>query len=751
MGSHADIFSQCLQEAARASQPALVNSLDHAVLALQMAQSLNTDTFERDTQERAWQGLLEHKDRWCAQYPIALLAAFCDPAAGTGSSTTWVNSVAGEDETTDENDLASLPLLREVVPTIGQTLAEFNGWLNSARGFVNVSLAFNPVRPEVYTETLWALLTEAGAGLTVQTLWAEHLAEPLARELKRVYEQLIHFLEKADVRSANYRAQTTATTVARNKSAPSPATGMPAVEVTKPRPTPPSAPPRVYVADLPVHAAETADKKDVPPVVLAPMPQALTPVAPQASAPRTLTPQAVQGQAPARPTPKPRSPSPDQLLGMEVVKKRVQDLAQDPLLPQQVREAMVMLQPALLRLIMVDSHFFSEQNLPARRLMAAVAERSKSYPDPSGPAFLLFSDAVSQTFGLLHKLPVVDARSFQRALDQLQQLWDEQDHLAEEKVEEEQRRRVTQFVAHRLALAGQIAQTLQQQHDLDQVPVPVPVLDFLRGPWALVVAHAQLTGPAGQADAEGFEALVADLLWSINPLVTLQRPARLVTMIPALLDSLHAGLATLAPELPDTGAFFDVLEKLHQPALKLRRLRNQRDADDSGAAPLQEDLGATASLPEESPSALRGLEVAELDLLDAKALAQVIEASGPLDPQQTLLSLHEGSWVDLYSQHSWQRAQLVWADPRGTLFMFVSHGGQPHSMTKRSCERLIKDGLLRLTVRHGHAADRLNRVDKHEAPTRAPKSAVVESYRPAGQKRFQPLPSEPRAFEESKL
>lgn len=394
MGSHADVFNECLQEAANASLPALANSLDHAVLALQMAQSLNADTFERDTMERAWQGLLEHKDRWCAQYPIALSAAFFDPAAGTGASTTWVNSVAGEDETSDETDLASLTLLHEVLPAIGQTLAEFNGWLNSARGFVNVSMAFNPVRPEVYTETLWSLLTEAGAGQRVQALWVEHLAEPLARELKRVYEQLIHFLENADVRSANYRAQVMAATAARNKAGPSPK--IKAAAVTKPRPAPPPADPWVDVEDktvdtpvasppldLPVQKALASDHNNAQKRGTALPPQALTMTAPQTSEPPT--PQPVQGQAPARALTKP-PPSTDQLLGMEVVKKRVQSMAQNPLLPQQVREAMVMLQPALLRLVMADSHFFSEQNLPARRLMEAVAERSMSYPDQTRPA-----------------------------------------------------------------------------------------------------------------------------------------------------------------------------------------------------------------------------------------------------------------------------------------------------------------------------------------------------------------------------
>jgi hypothetical protein len=51
--------------------------------------------------------------------------------------------------------------------------------------------------------------------------------------------------------------------------------------------------------------------------------------------------------------------------------------------------------------------------------------------------------------------------------------------------------------------------------------------------------------------------------------------------------------------------------------------------------------------------------------------------------------------VDLYSHREWLRAQLIWASSKGTLFMFVSRGGRPHSMTKRSCERLIASRLLR--------------------------------------------------------
>ena len=43
----------------------------------------------------------------------------------------------------------------------------------------------------------------------------------------------------------------------------------------------------------------------------------------------------------------------------------------------------------------------------------------------------------------------------------------------------------------------------------------------------------------------------------------------------------------------------------------------------------------------------------------------------------------------------WRRAQLHWTSENGTLFMFISRGGRPHSMTRRTCEKLIRERQLR--------------------------------------------------------
>jgi hypothetical protein len=67
-------------------------------------------------------------------------------------------------------------------------------------------------------------------------------------------------------------------------------------------------------------------------------------------------------------------------------------------------------------------------------------------------------------------------------------------------------------------------------------------------------------------------------------------------------------------------------------------------------------------------------------------------------------TLTTGSWVDLALGDNWVRAQLTWASPQRTLFMFISGGGLAHSMSLRTLERLRGLGLIRL-VSDGRVMD----------------------------------------------
>ena len=202
--------------------------------------------------------------------------------------------------------------------------------------------------------------------------------------------------------------------------------------------------------------------------------------------------------------------------------------------------------------------------------------------------------------------------------------------------------------------------------------------------------------------------------------------------------------------------------KLHRPVLKLRRLKSQRDAEESNIAPLEseeepvtpaerlEKLRALSAAPLwmgrndldaagfEDTQPTQPAELAELTIRDNKTadlaegegsekvtLIHLSEATLPLPANEDMAHrsdqakeqaalvvsrLKTGCWVDLYSKRQWLRAQLIWASSHATLFMFISHGGQPHSMTKRSCEKLIAQRLLRPVDTQGVVAEALDAV-----------------------------------------
>ncbi|TXH48374.1 MAG: DUF1631 family protein [Burkholderiaceae bacterium] len=412
-----------------------------------------------------------------------------------------------------------------------------------------------------------------------------------------------------------------------------------------------------------------------------------------------------------------------QVLGLEVVHKVVNQVAQDPRLLMPVRESIVALEPSLLRLAMVDPRYFSDEQHPGRRLVETVAQRSFKYNDEFAGEFSEFFDPVARCFNGLNALPQVEnAEPFATALTDLQTLWSEQDRSGETR--RDQVVQAMRQAEERQSQADQIAYDLSLRSDLESVPGVV--LDFLYGPWALVMANARIADGGRQLDPGGYGAVITDLLWSVKLEQTLKEPAKLIAMIPGVLGKLRSGLNSLGQGPKECDTFFGALMKLHEPVLELRRLRSQRDLSESQPMPLEIPLpDIPAATPEQrtpkashqpwlGPKEQNAAGFEEPAASDRAPLASAADssamplepASGPaplldgegLDqpsPGEVLLGLREGSWVDLYSKGQWLRAQLVWASTKGTLFMFVSHGGQPHSMTKRSCEKLILQRHLR--------------------------------------------------------
>ncbi|AYQ28014.1 MULTISPECIES: DUF1631 family protein [unclassified Polaromonas] len=863
MASQPDVLQSCLQAAAKAARAALEQCIEDAVAGLQVAETQSTKVSERDEMATAWRELQKHKPAWATQYPADLLAHFKANAAvaaqaartpeaspeqiaasAAASSSAFASLTHASFSLVDDSHVSqaieSSRLLQLVLPAVEQSLAELNKLISSVQGLPNVRPDLNPLRPDVFAQTLREMVAASNAEPPVAALWFRFLAPPLGRELKRLYERIINQLELANVQGASYRVLQTPASAGRRRgqggngsSAAAMGTGSgngggggtgfdgPGGEggfgEGNAAPAPQYADLSNYeirdelFQDFLFHGGgnahhglapsyyQTVEKeltalREAPDSGSAPLAESRPGyLSDYEGMPAVDRPQRLVNErshldaevwgsyaqprerAIIRTQLKKEAQQVGQVLGLEVVRKLVNQVAQDPRLLVPVREAIVALEPSLLRLAMVDPRFFSDEGHAGRRVMERVAQRSFKYNDEFSPEFLAFFEPVTRAFNELNGLTIEDAQPFGMVLASLEYGWDEQDQQ-----ESQNRSNVLQalrFAEERQTQADQIAFELSTRSDLEQVPGLV--LDFLFGPWALAMAHAKLADTRNQIDPMGFGSVVPDLLWSVKREVTLKRPAKLIEMIPGLLSKLHEGLELLGQDPRESEPFFEGLMKLHRPVLKLRRLKSRRDAEESGAMPLEpDDLSSTpealpatpeqrrakaaahpwlareeldaagfedtlptapgdlAPLEEEheKPAAQKAAEAKEatdsggqeLDSSHAELLAeQQATASAPpamaqSDAERLLLNLRSGHWVDLYSRRRWLRAQLIWASTRGTLFMFVSHGGQPHSMTKRSCERLIRERLLRPVDSHGVVAQALDVVASEAAAQTAP-------------------------------
>ena len=781
MSADSSLLDQCFARILREVPQTLGRCIDAAVSSLQQAESQGHEVVVRERAARSWWSLLQQRSALTAQYPGRLEQAFRQgsEAGHTSALARLSDSSLLElvDDSAVNESLEATRLLQALMPVVEQALAMVDARMSSLIGLETVHAEKNPIRPSVFVRTLRDLMSERESDAQVRTLWLQHVAPPLARELCQLYEQVALMLQRANVQEASYRIRLVADVPSSSKMSPLSSggrleEGMGATHWGGYGAPPEAAevpPARLRMGDLAreqtplqhevmqaflageegvfgarldnsyyeqvrrelarvdAHAAlpqldevvierERNQYRDLPVVD---RPARLVNVGSQLSADRWGEYAAPHERSRVLLELKHQADKVAQAVGLDVVRKLVNQVARDPLLLAPVREAVVALEPALLRLAMAEPRYFNQDDHPARRLIENVAQRSFRYNDEFSPEFDAFFEPLREKVSSLNAAASPDAAPFAQALTDLQAHWEEAD--AEEEARKQRQLDALRFAEARQELADQIAWEISHRPDIYNVPGIV--LDFLYGSWSLVIASAQLTHPDDGPDPFGFRKVISHLLWSTRREVTLRQPRQLFEIVPGMLQTLRKGLDMLGKSPEETQTFFDALLKLHEPVLRLRRLKARSDHATSGSMPLEieaddevPDTGLELATPEQQkPRPPEQPWIGERELASAGFVDTLPSGHGELDEDVTgagspaedesiapaddlaslLVGLHVGGWVDLYSGGEWLRAQLVWASAKGSLFMFTSRGGRAHTMTRRSCERLFAKRWLR--------------------------------------------------------
>jgi hypothetical protein len=393
-------------------------------------------------------------------------------------------------------------------------------------------------------------------------------------------------------------------------------------------------------------------------------------------------------------------------VAMEVVGRMMDNIAQDGRLLAPVQRAVQNLEPAIKQLVQHDGRFFTDEAHPARQLLDELTQRSLAFKAESADGFDQFMRLLNEAVGHLAATDIHDAGPFDTVLKALHAAWDSQEQKI--KSQQEAKEKMLLQAEQREMLAEKIAADIRKLPDLEQVPADI--LDFVTGPWADVVALAQVAQPEGlngsEGDPGGYLALVPLLLWSAQPALTRAEPDRLTKAIPGILAKVRAGLKTIQHPPTQTSSFLQRLVGLHQAAF--------------------EKPARVAVVPEPEPKP--ELEPESHAVKPASELP-VAEVSGTEPPDSALAapvddSLYAdfvvGVWVELITNRRAVRTQLTWASPHGTLFLFTAADGSTQSMTRRMRNKLASEGFLRVVA------------DAPPATARAPdaKVATLQAKKP---------------------
>lgn len=637
------------------------------------------------------------------------------------------------------------------------SLAELNTLICSTLGLGVVNADRNPLRPQIYINALKAVVEQTGLPPTTQLDWLSAMSTTLGQELRAMYTQLCTSLQNQGVVAAGYMVVQTPSAAGAGGSGVGRGVAQDAYLAPSLQ-TPAGMPVAVGNAPPAVHAAPAAPKDatlltldklrrllsgelDAPQAQLSPMEQfaqrfsrefesdAALSLAPasdfDATVPAALEAlkemqqvdevvQRLQQRRGATPGPaqvgdtsveavraqlRSHSRGVGQALSLEVITLMVDNIARDGRLLAPIQQLIRRLEPPLLRLALVDPRLFTNKQHPARVLVQEVADHSQAFASPQAEGFAEFVSGVEQAFVLLGQAPIENAEPFEQVLQVLREEWNEAKQRHERS--HDQAVQALQNAEQRNVLAEKIAQDIALLRDAQQVQAVV--LDFLCGPWAQVVAQSRLAAPTTDGSAaERYQSLVSDLLWSAHPDRGRKDTPKLIRLVPPLLGTLREGLDTIHYPSTKTSAFFEALMGLHQRAF---RAEAKPVAQPATVVP-EAGAGAAARIqlvdegnPWVAPEEARASNF--MDLPDASADRHSPSATPALpatiaDRDAANAGMTIGCWVELLVNGQWVRTQLTWISSHASLFLFTSAVGEAQSMTRRSRDKLVAAGHLRV-------------------------------------------------------
>ena len=741
---YAALYQATLEDAATGGAAIMTDLVKAVRKTLHERVQLSRDLREREFHENALRLLYAQEQDLRTQYPQALLAAFRAPEPIAKSPTRSMDEVQFDqlelmDDMQVQESVSMARAQQMALLTAEVSLGELNTLISTTLGLPTVRPERNPLRPDVFLQVLKQVIERAPISSAVRVDWISIMGIALGAELRELYTRLANSLRSQGVQAAGYVVTPAPGSAGLGRGslggggqgAPGSAEREALVaEALRERHV---ADPALLTLDrlhkllageleaqgvnqrMAAFSAQFSQSFETPtlrPVETHGMDFATTmPAALEALTEMKQVDRVVQRLEQRRGAPvrmaqadavqkaceaiRRRASGVAKTLSLEVVSLMVDNIAHDPRLLPPVHALVRSLEPALMQLALVDPRFFIDKQHVARELLQDITHRSLAFSDEFHVGFVRFCDVVQDALAPLaaEGVQVQGPEPFAKALQQLRALW-----LAEARAQEAARQQAVRALQHaeqRNVLAEKIARDIDAHPDAGLVPAVVTA--FLCGPWAQVVAQARVQGGAGSKAADKYQALISAMLWSTHPVLARENIAKLTRLVPLLIATLREGLETIHYPATKTSAFLESLMGLHQQVFS-----GTASGAPPAAAPLENVVQPARARPvQDGDPWIAPEEARDSNLMEFPEFNQTVDLP-PLVPDLStpgsvgVAGVPLGSWVELMFQDQWVRMQLTWSSPHGTLFLFTGADGRTRSMTRRSHDKLLAAGHLRI-------------------------------------------------------
>ncbi|MCZ4312849.1 DUF1631 family protein [Comamonadaceae bacterium G21597-S1] len=697
---HAVLYQATIDHAVRGAPDLMARLVAHARAALRDQESRAHDARERERLTASRRHLNQCEGEAVRRFAEELQAAFGRMAAleqpvAVDAGQPHFDEIAGMDAAQAEQSVENARVRHAVQIAADRALVELNGLICELLGLKQVQLERNPLRPAVYVDAVAAALAQLSVSPAVRQGWLPLMSGALGLELDVYYRQLC-----SNLREQGVGAITPAGAAAHAPGDGTAGDDAPTLTFERLRALLAGTPARRALAqsDLYQPASEPAplDASDTVSDASPGAFQATVPAAFEAArdmkqlarVARRLEGRldaATADDHPLRAQLRREAHGLDQSLALEVVALMVDNIRHDPRLLAPVRELVAQLEPALLKLALVDPQFFSHKQHPARKLLHEITYRSIAYESPDSRGFSGFLEPLHDAIVPLADAAVTSAAPFDQVLSRLTAVWDGAS-ASQERQQVANAVKALQQAEQRALLATTIVREVLQRPDA--VQVPSRVLDFLCGPWAQVVAHARMTDRSGLDDPGQYAQTIDTLMWSLQPALTSQDLPALRREVPMLQQRLRQGLASIDYPQEQSDAWLQLFDQMHQRALNAQAFADTELLQPQGT--LETDSVARWNAADNS-AWLVPAEAQASGFIDMQVDDKGHDAPTALGGQ-----LAVGAWVALMVDGHWTRTRLAWNSSNGCLLLFVDALEHIQSLSRRACEQMYAQGQLRI-------------------------------------------------------